>query len=30
VRNVDAWYKAFNVTPDNKYYLKPEARTRIW
>ncbi|MBN8841862.1 MAG: M13 family metallopeptidase [Sphingomonadales bacterium] len=30
VRNVDAWYKAFNVTPDSKYYLKPEARTRIW
>ena len=30
VRNVDAWYKAFNITPDNKYYLKPEARTRIW
>ncbi|WP_374525145.1 M13 family metallopeptidase [Sphingopyxis sp.] len=30
VRNVDAWYKAFNVTPDAKYYLKPEARTRIW
>ncbi|WP_422061369.1 M13 family metallopeptidase [Sphingopyxis sp.] len=30
VRNVDAWYKAFNVTPDSKYYIKPEARTRIW
>ena len=30
LRNVDAWYKAFNVTPDAKYYLKPEARTRIW
>jgi len=30
LRNVDAWYKAFNVTPDAKYYLKPEDRTRIW
>lgn len=29
-RNVDAWYKAFNVKPDAKYYLKPEDRTRIW
>jgi putative endopeptidase len=30
LRNVDAWYKAFNVTPAAKYYLKPEDRTRIW
>ncbi|MGV1683526.1 M13 family metallopeptidase [Sphingopyxis sp. NJF-3] len=30
LRNVDAWYKAFGVTPDAKYYLKPEDRTRIW
>lgn len=30
LRNVDAWYKAFDVTADNKYYLKPEDRTRIW
>ncbi|KTE21811.1 peptidase M13 [Sphingopyxis sp. H050] len=30
VRNVDAWYKAFNVTPDSKYYIKPEDRTKIW
>src|SRR3546814_5635734 len=29
-RNVDAWYKAFDVKPDAKYYLKPEERTRIW
>jgi putative endopeptidase len=28
-RNMDAWYKAFNVT-DGKYYLKPEDRVRIW
>ncbi|MBL0916067.1 MAG: M13 family metallopeptidase, partial [Sphingopyxis sp.] len=30
VRNVDAWYKAFGVTPDSKYYIKPEDRTKIW
>ena len=30
LRNVDAWYKAFDVPADAKYYLKPEARTRIW
>jgi predicted metalloendopeptidase len=30
VRNVEAWYKAFDVTPDNKLYLKPEERARIW
>ncbi len=28
-RNVDAWYKAFNVTA-GKYYVKPEERVRIW
>ncbi len=28
-RNMDAWYKAFNVT-EGKYYLKPEDRVRIW
>ncbi len=28
-RNVDAWYKAFNVT-DGKYYVAPENRVRIW
>ncbi|OWR01058.1 M13 family metallopeptidase [Sphingopyxis witflariensis] len=30
VRNVDAWYKAFNVGADAKYWLKPEERTKIW
>lgn len=30
LRNVDAWYKAFNVTPDNKMYLPPEKRVHIW
>jgi putative endopeptidase len=30
VRNVDAWYKAFNVSPGDKLYLKPEDRSRVW
>ena len=30
VRNIDAWYKAFNVQPGEKYYVKPEDRVRIW
>ena len=30
VRNVDAWYKAFDITPNDKLYLKPEDRVRIW
>ncbi|HVL41755.1 MAG TPA: M13-type metalloendopeptidase [Brevundimonas sp.] len=30
VRNVDAWYEAFNVQPGSKYYLAPEDRVRIW
>ena len=30
VRNVDAWYKAYNVEPSDKLYLKPEDRVRIW
>ncbi len=30
VRNVDAWYKAFNVQPGDKLYLPPEERVRIW
>jgi putative endopeptidase len=30
VRNVDAWYKAFDVASDDKLYLKPEDRVRIW
>jgi putative endopeptidase len=30
MRNVDAWYKAFNVQPGETYYLKPEERVRIW
>jgi len=30
VRNIDAWYEAFNVTPGQKLYLAPAARVRIW
>ena len=30
VRNIDAWYKAFNVQPGDKYYVAPEDRVRIW
>lgn len=30
VRNVDAWYKAFNVQPGDKLYVAPEDRVRIW
>ena len=30
VRNIDAWYDAFNVQPGDKYYLAPEDRVRIW
>lgn len=28
-RNVDAWYKAFNVS-GGKYFVKPDERVRIW
>ncbi|WP_247236542.1 M13 family metallopeptidase [Telluribacter sp. SYSU D00476] len=28
--NMDAWYKAFNVKPGDKLYIKPEDRIRIW
>ena len=30
VRNMDEWYKAFNVKPGDKMYLPPEERVRIW
>jgi predicted metalloendopeptidase len=30
VRNVDAWYKAFNVKPGDKAYLPPDQRVHIW
>ncbi|KUR75442.1 M13 family metallopeptidase [Novosphingobium sp. FSW06-99] len=30
VRNVDAWYEAFNVAPDSKLYLPPDQRVHVW
>jgi putative endopeptidase len=30
VRNIDAWYAAFNVQPGEKLYLAPPDRVRIW
>jgi putative endopeptidase len=30
VRNIDAWYQAFNIQPGRKLYLAPEARVRVW
>ena len=30
VRNMDAWYRAFNVNPDEKLFVAPENRVRIW
>jgi putative endopeptidase len=30
VRNMDAWYEAFDVQPGDRLYLAPEERVRIW
>jgi len=30
LRNVEAWYKAFTVTPEQKMYLPPASRAKIW
>jgi predicted metalloendopeptidase len=30
VRNLDAWYDAFDVRPGQRLYLEPSARARIW
>jgi len=30
VRNLDAWYKAFDVQPGQALYLPPEQRVRVW
>jgi putative endopeptidase len=30
VRNVDAWYEAFDVKPGDALYLAPQERVRIW
>jgi putative endopeptidase len=30
VRNIDAWYTAFNVQPGDALYVPPEQRVKIW
>ncbi len=30
VRNLDAWYQAFDVQPGQKLYLAPKDRVRVW
>jgi putative endopeptidase len=30
VRNLDAWYDAFDVQPGQRLYLEPKARVRLW
>ena len=30
VRNIDAWYEAFDIGPDSELYLPPEQRVSIW
>jgi putative endopeptidase len=30
VRNVEAWYRAYEIAPDQKLYLKPVDRVVIW
>lgn len=28
--HIDAWYDAFGITPDDKLYLAPDARVKLW
>ena len=30
LRNLDAWYSAFDIKPGTKFYIPPEKRVRIW
>jgi putative endopeptidase len=30
VRNLDSWYRAFDVAPGSAYYLAPAARVKVW
>lgn len=30
VRNLDAWYQAFDIQPGDRLYLRPDERVRIW
>jgi putative endopeptidase len=29
-RNIDEWYRAFDIKPGDKYYLPPEQRVKLW
>jgi putative endopeptidase len=29
-RNADSWYASFDVSPSEKYFLKPDERVRVW
>ena len=28
--HIDAWYKAFDIQPTDKLYIKPENRIKLW
>jgi len=30
VRNMDAWYRAFDIRPGDRLYLPPRQRVHIW
>ena len=30
LRNLDAWYSAFDIKPGSKFYIPPDKRVRIW
>lgn len=30
VNNIDDWYQLYNVTPNNRLYLSPERRVKLW
>ena len=30
VNHIDDWYRLFDVTPENRFYLSPERRVRLW
>ena len=30
IRNMDAWYEAFDVKPNDKMYIAPDARVHVW
>jgi predicted metalloendopeptidase len=30
VRNLDAWYAAFDITPSQRLYLGPGDRVNVW